>query len=519
MGLLADHNPMAFEMSAPAVPMRRPEPISNRQNQAMLEARGLPDIKARFDLQFTTDENKSLWSLGDFMSVDAMANFGVRRILRMRCRYAYHNNPYAMGAANRLANFVIGSGPKLHLSGDKAINAPVEAAFHKWAHRVQLARKLRTSRAARFYNGEGFNLLRTNPKVRHPVKLDVFEIEADQVSSPLFGVFPAQYPDQWFDGVTLDPWGNKDSFQILRQHPGAFGAFLVMGYEFDTWPAEYVLHDYARLRPFQQRGIPEMAPAAQKFEELRRYAAAELAAAETAADYAGFIKTTSPTGEGTQNEWGVGDTVPIKRRSLAVLPADTDIAQMRAEHPTTAYNDYVMSCLIEISQTLNMPLFILTGDARLANMSSAYVATQSFIQGVNTDREEYGPLLDQTFEEWLAEARLVSGLIADGFPADPDYSWRWDRVINHADPLKMSQSQRLKLQNGISPQKVFSEDNLDFDEEVSAAAQNYGVSEDDYRASLFQSLFAQRGNPPPASIEPGVGDTPDKEDVPDDDDE
>lgn len=507
-----------FPVAAPvkAHPMR-PQ-ITNAENRKMLAQR-FPDVNAaRFDLQFTTNENQQLWALSDIQSVDAQANFMVRRTLRMRCRYAYHNNPYAMGAANRLAKFVIGSaGPKLHLAtDDKDTNDQVEKSFHRWMEKVALARKLRVSRAARFYNGEGFNLLRTNPKIKHPVKLDVFEIEADQVSSPLFGIFPAQYPDQLFDGLILDPWGNKEIYHVLRQHPGAFGAFLVMGYEFDPWPAQYVLHDYARLRPAQQRGIPEMTPAAQDWEELRRYSKAVIAAAETAADFAGFVKTVAPTEATTEADTGWGtdmDYINVRRRQMGVLPGGAEIMQMKAEQPTTVYSEFVLAKLMEIAQTMDMPLFLLTGDARLANMSSAYVATASFINSVKSDRQEYGLLMDQIFEEWLLEARRIPGLIPKDLPYEPEYSWRWEKVSNHADPGKVTTAQRTRMQNGESPSTVFADDGLDFDEMISQGAGDYGVSEEELRASLFQSIFAQRGTPPPASIAPGTGDQPAQGDV------
>jgi capsid protein len=488
--------------AARSAPAPQPRQISNAQNRAMLHA--------RFDNQFTTDENRQLWAMSDMLSVDAAANFMVRRTLRMRSRYVYHNNPFVMGAANRLAKFVIGTGPRLHMAtGDKTIDSAIEACFAKWASRIALARKLRVSRAARFYNGEGFGLLRTNPKVRHPVKLDVFEIEADQVTSPLFGIFPAQYPDQLFDGLVLDPWGNPDVYHVLRQHPGAFGAFLVMGYEFDPWPAQYVLHDYARLRPAQQRGIPEATPALDLFEEARRYRKAVLAAAETAADYAGFIKTEAPAEANTEADTGWGasmDYVEVRRRQMAVLPGGADAFQMKAEQPVTTYDSYMMSLLVEAGQVLDMPLFILTGDARLANMSSAYVATGSFNKSVQTDRQEYEPLLDQVFAEFLAEARRIPGLIPAECPDDPDHTWRWDRTSNHADPQKMAAAQRLKLQNGKSPSVEFSDEGLDFDEMIARGAQDYGVEEKELRGALFQSLFAQKGTPPPAASVPGTGD-------------
>src|ERR1017187_5370964 len=93
--------------------------VSNRQNRQM--------IAARFDQQFTTSENQAQWGLADAMSVDASANYMVRRTLRMRCRYEYHNNPFFMGAAQRLAKFVIGTGPRLHmLTDDEQLNSEIE---------------------------------------------------------------------------------------------------------------------------------------------------------------------------------------------------------------------------------------------------------------------------------------------------------------------------------------------------------------------------------------------------------
>ena len=514
---------VSFSESSP-LPVRAVRPVSNAENRRLMAQR-FPELQARFDNAYTTTENRELWATSDVMSVDAAANYGIRRILRMRGRQAYHNNGYVIGAANRLARFVIGTGPQLHMATDNPeANKRVEASFARWAKKAKLARKFRVSRAARFYNGEGFNLLRTNPAIRHPVKLDLFEIEADQVSSPLFGIFPAQYPDQLFDGVILDPWGNKETFHVLRQHPGAFGAFLVMGYEFDPWPARYVLHDYARLRPAQQRGIPEITPALDIFEEVRRYSKAVLAAAETAADHAGFIQTDAPP-EGAEDDdeemqTGFGtkmDYVGVKRRMMGVLPKGWKASQMKAEQPTAVYDDYVKSKLMEASQVLDMPLFILTGDARLANMSSAYVATQGFIKGVVAEREEYDDLLDQLFEEWLLEARRVPGLIPRELPDDPEHSWRWPRTATHADPGKMATAQNQRLKNGTrSPSIECADDGLDFEEVCARAAEDYGVTVEEYKAALFQSTFAERGTPPPASLsDAGTTDADEEEDKPD----
>jgi len=280
---------------------------------------------------------------------------------------------------------------------------------------------------------------------------------------------------------------------------------MTLGYEFDPWPARFVLHDYARLRPAQQRGIPEFGPALDLFEEARRFRRAVLASAETVADHAGFIYTDAAAdGDGAEPDTGFGtaqDYVNVKRRMMGVLPAGWKAAQMKAEQPTTTYEPYVLMLLMEAAQVLDMPLFIMTGDARLANMSSAYVATQSFIKSVTTDREEYEAIADQIWDEWLPEARRIPGLIPRDIPDDPDHSWRWPRVASHADPGKMALAQNQRIKNGTrSPSIECADDGLDFEEIAERSAKDFGVTVPVWKAAYFQSMFAEKGTPPPASL-------------------
>jgi hypothetical protein len=58
----------------------------------------------------------------------------------------------------------------------------------------------------------------------------------------------------------LDPYGKRASTTCSASTPGAFGAFVLMGYEFDRGRAVRA----ARLQaaaPGQQRGVPELNPA------------------------------------------------------------------------------------------------------------------------------------------------------------------------------------------------------------------------------------------------------------------
>src|SRR5574344_1256993 len=143
-------------------------------------------LRARFDAAQTTEDNRRHWSAADALSADSEASAEVRRTLRMRARYEVANNSYAKGLVQMLANDTIGTGPRLQmLSGDENFNDEVETAFIRWSDAVNLAAKLRTMRMSRCQDGEAFAVLATNPKVRHPVKLDLMLIEADRISGDL----------------------------------------------------------------------------------------------------------------------------------------------------------------------------------------------------------------------------------------------------------------------------------------------------------------------------------------------
>jgi len=135
-------------------------------------------IRASYDAAQTTNENTVHWSNADYLSADAGATAAIRRVIRSRARYEVANNTFARGLVQRVANDVIGTGPRLQmLTDDYDANARIEQEFRWWAEEVRLAAKLRTMRMSRATDGEVFALLRTNPKLSTPIKLDVQLIE------------------------------------------------------------------------------------------------------------------------------------------------------------------------------------------------------------------------------------------------------------------------------------------------------------------------------------------------------
>jgi len=454
------------------------------------------------------------------MSVDAMASWMVRRKIRMMCRYEYHNNPLMMGVCDTYADYVIGTGPKLQiLTKNRKFNDAVEAIYEEWAEEVALSDRLHGSCAATCYNGEGFSLLRHNPGLESPIKLDVFDIEADQVSSPLFGMYPAEYPDQYFDGVVLDPWGRPRIYHVLRQHPGAFGAFVILGYVFDPWPAANVIHDYRRIRPGQQRGLPNLLPCLPNLANLRRLGLATVLTAENSAKWGITVETpalaepvpiegvTNPDGSPVYPTDLLDATWEMEYGAMNRLPAGTKAAMMHPEQPGSNYDTLVNIELGAIGRAVGMPMFIVSLDARQANMSSAYVAMQPFGKRIRSERKRYNRLMNtRIWPQFIRELALMD--IVKGFPDDPAklaHAWTWDRVNDHADPGKVATAAQTRIDSGFTSRRQEAADlSLDLDEQDEKAAADYGVSIEEYRDGLFQGMLTRRGNVAPVAASPNM---------------
>jgi capsid protein len=234
-------------------------------------------VRARYDAAQTTPENRRHWLQADLLSADAAMSAEVRRVLRSRARYEVANNSYAKGIVLTLANYVVGTGPRLQmLTDDAEANRLIEQEFTRWARAIGLAHKLRTMRIAQCESGECFGLLTSNPRVAAPVQLDLQLIEADRVTTP-FGVRAPT--DDTVDGIVFDGYGNPVAYCVLRRHPGDARAGRTGLGDYDILPAEAVVHLYRAERPGQSRGIPEITPALPLFAMLRRYTLAVLGAA------------------------------------------------------------------------------------------------------------------------------------------------------------------------------------------------------------------------------------------------
>jgi lambda family phage portal protein len=421
--------------------------IGGRDNRSLARGRSarhpfsLLRLLGRYDAAVTSDDNRRHWAAADGLSANAANSREVRRTLRNRARYEVANNSYARGIVLTLANDVIGTGPRLQiLSPDGNANRSIEQAFQQWAKVVDLPGKLRTMRMARATDGEAFAILTNNSKLPTRVQLDLRLVEAEQVCTPDLASGAANS----VDGVVFDSEGNAVEYHVLRKHPGD-GNFSQQ-LEYDRLPASSVLHWFRMDRPGQARGIPDIMPALPLFAQLRRFTLAVLAAAETAADFAGILYTDAPAG-GEADAAEPFEPIELEKRALVTMPGGWKMAQMQAEQPATTYAEFKHELLNEIARCLNMPYNVAAANSSGYNYASGRLDHQTYYKSIRVEQSQIETvILDRLLAAWLDEAALVPNLLPSGLGpiASWSHQWFWDGH-EHVDPAKEANAQATRL--------------------------------------------------------------------------
>lgn len=416
--------------------------------KTMFRTRTPPDahfhrtVTARFDAAQTTKDNVRHWAMADYLSADQEARPEVRKILRQRSRYEIANNSYAKGLVQMLANDTIGTGPRLQvLAGNEEFNDDVETEFALWAEAVKLPQKLRMMRISRCQDGEAFAVMATNPKVRHPVKMDVMLIEADRVSGELRWL----EDDTAVDGITYDVWGNPVDYRILKYHPG--DVKYATGEDAFHVPAEYMLHIFRPDRPELHRGVPELSAALPLFAQLRRYNLAVLSAAEAAADFAAILYTDAPP-DGEAANVPPMDALELERNMMLTVPAGWKMAQLDAKQPTANHGEFVKIILSEIARCAVSTYGSVSGDFSGHNYASGRLDNQLYHKSILVDRSFWETeVLNHIFDMWYQEYAFTNGNPAER--RTPRHTWFWDGFV-HVDPTKEATAQQIRLENNTT---------------------------------------------------------------------
>lgn len=459
-----------------------------RQQREAMRVNFYRRLNAKYDAAKTTDENERHWANADLLSANAAHRPAIRRRIRMRARYeAQENNSYAKGMILTLANDLVGTGPRLQLmTADKPANRRVQALFDDWARETRLAEKLRTMRMAKCVDGETYALFTNNPTLTSPVKLDLRPVEADQFDPPWEAQLRPE--EEEVDGIRFDRYGNPQSYYMLREHPGSL---LQLNAQRGDWvKAQHVAHWYRVDRPGQKHGVSEIATSLPLFAMLRRFTLATLAAAETAADYAGVMHTNAnascDTEELAEDDWF--EAIPLEYRALLTLPQGWTMSQLKAEHPATTYEMFKREVINEIARCLNMPYNVAAANSASYNYASGRMDHQVYFRSIDVERHSLECcILDRILYAWFAEARLIPGLLPQVRTPIAEWKWQWFwDSPEHVDPGKNATANKLGLEGGFTHRvRLYQRQGLDIDVEDAAAAESYGVTVAAYRQALF----------------------------------
>jgi lambda family phage portal protein len=409
-------------------------------------ARAVRVVRARYDAAVTNEDNRRHWAGADGLSANAANSPEVRRTLRNRARYEIANNSYARGIVLTLANDVVGTGPRLQmLTDDPNANSLIEREFFQWAKTIRLAERLRTMRVARAEDGEAFGILTSNPFLPTPIQLDVRLVEAEQVCTPDVSVW---MPGA-IDGIVFDSFGNPIEYHVLKQHPGDLRSVLGGIVDYDRLPAQAVIHWFRADRPQQARGVPDIMPALPLFAQLRRFTLAVLAAAETAADFAGILYTDAPA-NGEADSAEPFESIELEKRALLTMPGGWKMSQLEAEQPATTYAEFKREILNEIARCLNMPFNVAAGNSSGYNYASGRLDHQTYFKSIRVEQSHLECVaLDRILAAWLDEAVLLEGFLPQSLrsiDAQFPHQWFWDGQ-EHVDPQKEADAQATRLTN------------------------------------------------------------------------
>ncbi len=462
-------------------------------------ARSVRVVRARYDAAVTTDDNRRHWGNADGLSANAANSADVRRILRNRARYEVANNSYARGIVLTLANDVVGTGPRLQLlTTDAEANRRIEQAFMQWAKAVGLPEKLRTMRMARATDGEAFAILTSNPSLATDIQLDIRLVEADQVCTPDL----SPLSQNAIDGIVFDAWGNPREYHVLRAHPGDVASGISRDY--DRVSAASVLHWFRADRPGQARGIPDIMPALPLFAQLRRFTLAVIAAAETAADFAGILYTDAPA-NGEADAAEPFEPIELEKRALLTMPGGWKMSQMEAQQPATGYAEFKHEILNEIARCLNMPFNVAAANSSTYNYASGRLDHQTYHRAIWVDQAHLASIvLDRILAAWFDEAVLLPDFLPAGLGriADWPHQWFWDG-FDHVDPSKESNAQATRLANFTTTlADEYARRGLDWETQLRQRA---------HEIALMNELGLT-----PAQVVPPVKNTPENSDVEDD---
>lgn len=469
------------------------------------------EVRGTYDAARNDTTNQNHWANADYFTADGANSRFVRRTLVARSRYEIANNGYADGIAKTYATDLIGTGPKLRMqTSSPGFNAMVEAEWDRWSKAVQLRRKLWCMAHAKHCDGEAIGVLRTNPRVKHPVQLDVVLYETEHCQTP---AMQWALEDGYIDGIKFDKFGNPEWYDILTGSPvgqsfdqGATSVSYTLDETPEQVPAEQVLHWFVMRRPGQHRGVPECSSTLNLGAQARRWREATLSCAEAAADIAIWLKTQQMPSE--MELVAPMTTIEFARGMVTASPAGYDPVQIKGEHPNATFDTFDKALVREQARPTGLTYGKAVGDHSGYNFASGRLDSLIQSASIDVEREDGNDLvLDPLFDAWFSESVMAFGwlggdprVIASGGRA---HTWDWPE-LPVADQKAQAIANEKNLASGSTTlPRVYACAGYDFSEEMQTLIDQtvaiFGVPVEVAQRRIFDNFFPPATKPPSAS--------------------
>jgi lambda family phage portal protein len=447
-------------------------------------------VSATFDVAQTHSDNRKHWASADGLSARAAMSPAVRRVIRIRSRYEAENNSWYAGILRTAVNHIVGgAGPRLQvLLPDPAVSRRLEQAWMEWTRTVDFADTLRMSVEAYWRDGEVF-LMRAESRTRYPVSLDVRLLEADQISTPWDA---SSYSDQFQDdGIRFNRNTDELEVYVYDNHPGSTNYSLnSMSGQWYRAKAD-VAHLFRAERPGQVRGLPRATPSLQTLPIMRRQELATLYSAETAANFAMYLKSNSPALDPSASPADFAE-IELTRNMLTTLPAGWEIGQVEPKQPGPLYEMFQRQALMSFCRCTNMPYTLAAGTGKDANFSSFKGDMKNVWEPevrVEQNRIE-NTVLEPVLRWFFNSAVFAPGLLAGSPPIDQiSHRWHWP-PLPELDAMEAAQAAKERLSIGLTtPSDEHAKRGTDYEVEAARMALDYGVSVEEVKKALFTAIF------------------------------
>ncbi len=369
-------------------------------------------------------------------------------VIRARANYEVHNNGMLLGMINSHADDIVGpEGPTLQvISENDEYNTALEQVWRGWfaaptpMPNVSGASWLKLNIRSLWKCGEYLSRFMTVP-TDGPVSLRLRPTPPRNLVSPLD---MSGRPDV-FMGIRFDSLGRPAAYHLAQQH--GMGLMAMNMGDYDTVPADLMIHEFFIEEEEQARGLPWLNTALQPSADLRDYDNQVQDAARQMADQAVLMYSEHPD----LAPWELPEETTVERRTIKSMPPGWKPFVYQATQPPVQYPEYRAERSREFGRPMGIPLLMFRLDSAKHSYSSARLDTQAYRRSLSSTQIWFSGgvqgtgVLGRLVDEVQREARFSVPALKNR-PEVVVYQWTW-HALPHVDPSKEATADDKRLKN------------------------------------------------------------------------